>query len=49
MRWVTASGCGVATYFLIGAVSAAEPILVRGAWGIVAAVAVLLVASAYRR
>jgi hypothetical protein len=47
MRWVAASACGVAVYWLVGTVSDAEPMMLRGAWGVTVGVAVLLLAAAY--
>lgn len=48
MRWIVAPTCGVGVYWLIGAVSDGEPMMVRGAWGVVVGVAVLLLATAYQ-
>ena len=47
MRWIAASTCGVGVYWLIGSVSDAEPMVVRGAWGVAVGVVVLLLAAAY--
>jgi hypothetical protein len=49
MRWLAASTCGLGVYWLVGAVSDGEPIILRGAWGIVVAGAVLLLVTAYHR
>ena len=48
MHWIAAPACGAAVYFLIGAVSAAEPLIVRGAWGIATGAAVWLLVAAKR-
>jgi len=43
MWWIASTGVGALTYFAIGALSDGEPLLVRAAWAIVAASAVLLI------
>lgn len=43
MWWVASTGAGVAAYLLIGALSQAEPHLVRGAWAAAIAIAVLMI------
>jgi len=43
MWWIASTGVGALTYFLIGALSDGEPFMVRAAWGIAAAGAVILI------
>lgn len=43
MWWVASAGAGISAYLLVGALSHAEPHLVRGAWAAAIAISVLLI------
>lgn len=45
MAWLASPGVGILTYFLVGAISDGEPMLVRAGWAIVAGGTVLLLSK----